>query len=146
MVKYAEWAAPAGFWRYPSTSATKKAQKVYHDKLGFFAPFWRFLGLFVLKNGLQSSNTAVSEPVFSVFREICRCTFLCFLNSVIVDTVFLTFLTILSNKTALKPVDYFLLHKRAFICVRFSKTIFRVKKICYNTKVKIRKGGKSKCI
>ena len=49
----------------------KETQFVYQGKLRFFAPFWRFsrfFGLFGLKNGLQSSNASVPEPVFSVFR------------------------------------------------------------------------------
>ena len=55
----------------PSISTIKETQFVYQGKLRFFAPFWRFsrfFGLFELKNGLQSSNAAVPESVFSVFR------------------------------------------------------------------------------
>ena len=58
----------------PVIRSMKETQFVYHDILRFFAPFWRFsrfFGLFELNNGLQSSNAAVPEPVFSVFRAKC---------------------------------------------------------------------------
>ena len=61
-----------------ATGTIKETQFVYQGILRFFAPFWRFsrfFGLFGLKNGLQSSNAAVPEPFFSVFRAKCWCTF-----------------------------------------------------------------------
>ena len=69
---------PAFAGSNPTTPATKETQFVYHDILRFFASFWRFsrfFGLFELKNGLQSSNAAVPEPVFSVFRAKKACIF-----------------------------------------------------------------------
>ena len=66
----------------PVIRSMKETQFVYHDILRFFAPFWRFSrfsGLFELKNGLQSSNVAVPEPVFSVFRAKMLVYFLRFL-------------------------------------------------------------------
>ena len=66
----------------PTVSAIKETQFVYQGKLRFFAPFWRFsrfFGLFGLKNGLQSSNAAVPEPDYSVFRAKMLVYFLRFL-------------------------------------------------------------------